>query len=247
MRKVQTDPLIGLLAQVAVLAVLTAAVGLSALGWLVGMSCGLVTDLALTHGLGRRQTPTLGPADWVTLTRATLVGGVAALITDSFSRPISVTLLVMLAAVALVLDFVDGWVARRTGTSSALGARFDMEVDAFLIFALSVYVARFDGGWVLAIGMARYLFVAAGSFLRWLRGPLPQRYWRKVVAATQGIVLTCAAAQLFSLPLTTAVLVVSLGLLVESFGRDVSWLWRNRKGVDESRVRPDLDVQAAPA
>ena len=39
------------------------------------------------------------------------------------------------------LDAVDGQVARRTGTVSALGARFDMEVDAFLILVLSVYVA----------------------------------------------------------------------------------------------------------
>ena len=46
-----------------------------------------------------------------------------------------------LAAVALALDPADGWLARRTGTASALGARFDGEVDAFLILALSVYVA----------------------------------------------------------------------------------------------------------
>ncbi|GAA4940924.1 hypothetical protein GCM10023238_03240 [Streptomyces heliomycini] len=46
-----------------------------------------------------------------------------------------------LTAVALILDGVDGKVARRTGTSTPLGARFDMEVDAFLILVLSVYVS----------------------------------------------------------------------------------------------------------
>ncbi len=40
--------------------------------------------------------------------------------------------LVALASAALVLDAVDGQVARRTGTATALGARFDGEVDAFL-------------------------------------------------------------------------------------------------------------------
>ena len=44
-------------------------------------------------------------------------------------------------SVALALDGVDGQVARRTGTVSALGARFDMEVDAFLVLVLSVHVA----------------------------------------------------------------------------------------------------------
>jgi GNAT superfamily N-acetyltransferase len=39
----------------------------------------------------------------------------------------------------------DRRVARRTGTATALGARLDGEVDAFLILALSVYVAPAAG------------------------------------------------------------------------------------------------------
>ena len=157
----------------------------------------------------------------MTLARATLAVGVAALTADSFDRAAPVAMLVALAAVALALDAVDGWVARRTGTASALGARFDGEVDAFLILVLSVYVARSAGAWVLAIGAARYVFLAAGWLLPWMRAPLPPRYWRKVVAATQGIVLTIAAADVLPLALTRAALVVALALLAESFGRDV--------------------------
>ena len=136
-----------------------------------------------------------------------------------------VALLVSLAAVALVLDAVDGWVARRTRTTATLGARFDGEVDAFLILVLSVYVARSAGAWVLAIGAARYAFLVAGWLLPWMRAPLPPRYWRKVVAATQGIVLTVAAADVLPPALTRAALVGALALLAESFGRDVWWLW----------------------
>ena len=108
----------------------------------------------------------LALADWVTLARATLAVGVAALVADSFDRPAPVALLVSLAALALVLDAVDGWVARRTRTAGTLGAQFDGEVDAFLILVLSVYVARSAGAWVLAIGAARYAFLAAGWPLR---------------------------------------------------------------------------------
>ena len=57
------------------------------------------------------------------------------------SGAIPVATLVLLSSVALALDGVDGWVARRTRTVSALGARFDMEVDAFLVLMLSVHVA----------------------------------------------------------------------------------------------------------
>ena len=164
----------------------------------------------------------------MTLARATLAVGVAALVADSFDQPVPVTLLVSLAAIALALDAVDGWVARRTRTTSTLGARFDGEVDAFLILVLSVYVARSAGAWVLAIGAARYAFLAAGWVLPWMREPLPPRYWRKVVAATQGIVLTIAAADVLPLALTQAALVAALALLAESFGRDVWWLWSHR-------------------
>jgi phosphatidylglycerophosphate synthase len=86
-------------------------------------------------------------------------------------------------------------VARRTGTATALGARLDGEVDAFLILALRVYVAPAAGAWVLAIGAARYLFLAGEWLLPWMRAPLPPRRWRRIVAAAQGIVLTIAAAE----------------------------------------------------
>ena len=81
-----------------------------------------------------------------------------------------------MTAVALALDGVDGKVARRTGTSSALGARFDMEVDAFLILVLSAASPLSLGPWVLAIGAMRYAFVAAAEVLAWLRAALPPSY-----------------------------------------------------------------------
>jgi phosphatidylglycerophosphate synthase len=163
----------------------------------------------------------------VTLTRATLVGGVTALTVDSFDRPAPVGVLVALTTVALVLDAVDGHVARRTGTVTALGARFDMEVDAFLLLVLGVYVAAPVGAWALAIGGMRYVFVVAIWALPWMRGTLPPRYWRKVVAATQGIALVLAAADVLPRPLTVTVVAAALALLVESFGRDVRWQWQH--------------------
>ena len=121
---------------------------------------------------GRRA---LGPADWVTLSRTLLVGCVTALTADSFTREPSTTLLVSIAVVALVLDFVDGRVARRTHTTSEFGARFDMEVDAFLLLVLGGYVMHSEGVWVLAIGAMRYAYVAASWMSPWMRARLPVR------------------------------------------------------------------------
>lgn len=171
--------------------------------------------------------PTRGPANRVTLLRAVLALAVAWVSLDD-RVPGRVPVLVALAAVALVLDGVDGWVARRTGTVSAFGARFDMEVDAFLILVLSTYVARSAGWWVLLIGAARYLFVLAKGPLPWLRAAAPPRPWCKVVAVVQGVVLTVAAADLLPLGWVRAALLVALVLLAESFGREAWQLWRLR-------------------
>ncbi|MGO4258491.1 CDP-alcohol phosphatidyltransferase family protein [Marmoricola sp. RAF53] len=161
-----------------------------------------------------------GPADRVTLVRALLACVVAGMVAGSVVRPADVRLLVALSSVALVLDLVDGHVARRTGTVSEFGARFDLETDAFLILVLSLYVAPRFGWWVLAIGLMRYLFVAAGRVWPWLRGTTTPRPWCKVVAATQGIVLTVAAAGVLPASTTRLLLAGALALLLESFGRE---------------------------
>ena len=160
------------------------------------------------------------PANVITFARAVLA------VTVAIIGPTGPGL--ALVVVALALDWVDGQVARRTGTASAFGARFDMETDAFLILVLSVYAAPDLGWWVLLIGAARYLLWLAERGLPWLRRPVPPRYWRKVVAAVQGVVLAVAVSGLLPLALDQALLLGALALLVESFGRDVWWLWRTR-------------------
>lgn len=205
------------------LAAIWAVDGLPAIGWLAAMAYLAASNALLLDALRRARAPRLGWANVVTATRSALVAIIAGLVVASFVAPISVPLLIGLVVPALVLDAVDGWVARRTGTTTELGARFDMEVDAFLLLVLSAYVAPILGPWVLAIGLMRYVFVAAGWMLPWLRLQLPPRPWRKVVTAVQGIALTLAASGL--VPELAGVLVgVALAMLVESFGRDMLWL-----------------------
>lgn len=126
-----------------------------------------------------------------------------------------------------MLDAVDGAVARSTGTASRLGARFDMEVDSFLLLVLSVLVAQTLGAWVLAIGLMRYAFGVVGRLVPWLRAPLPASPARKAVAALQGIVLVVACADVLPRPVALAVVGLALASLLWSFGRDVAWLWRH--------------------
>ena len=222
------EPAVGAVTQLVLLGLLASSGILGPSGWLAGTVYAVGIWALLTIGLRQSPTPYLGPADVVTLVRATLVGGVTALVADSAARDVPLGVLIGLATIALILDGVDGHVARRTGTASPLGARFDMEVDAFLIMVLSVFLAGSLGWWVLAIGAMRYVFVAFGRMLPWLRAPLPPSMMRKVVAATQGITLVVAASDLLPGPVSFAVVLLALGSLCWSFGRDTLWLYQNR-------------------
>lgn len=196
--------------------------------WVVGLGCGAVmVGLFVRAFVMARRRP--GPADLVTIGRGLVACAVAALTVELWLGHDVAVVVAGLAAPALALDAVDGQVARRTGTVSALGARLDGEVDAFLILVLSVAVAPALGWWVLAGGLARYLFGAAGWALPWLRGPLAFRYWRKVVTATAGIALTVAVADVLPRAVALAAVGVAHLLLAESFGRDVWSLWRGRE------------------
>ena len=176
-----------------------------------------------------------GPADRVTLARAVLACAVAGLAAaaalggpEAHPAEGALGLLVGLASVALVLDAVDGWVARRTGTVSAFGARFDLEVDAFLIAVLSLHVARELGWWVAAIGAARYVLLVAQQLVPWLRIELPPSRWRKAVAAYQGIALTAATAEVLPSAVAAGLVLAGLSALAVSFGTEVQSVWRLR-------------------
>jgi phosphatidylglycerophosphate synthase len=234
--------LFGVLTTVALLGVLSLTTGLGVAGLAVGVCAGWGATAAIVGGRIRSGRQGLLPADSVTLSRALLSAGIAGLVAGSFVQPIPPSAVVVLAAAALALDAVDGRVARHTRTVTPLGARFDGEVDAFLILVLSVAVARSLGGWVLAIGLARYGLLVAGWAISWLRAPLPPRYWRKVVCAVQGIVLTVAASGLLPRLVAMVAVAAALLLLTESFGRDVIWLYRTGAGQRARRA-----VRAAAA
>ncbi len=202
--------------------------GLGLAGWMAGTIFIAALWMMLAIALNRSPGRSLGPADQVTLARAVLVGAVTALVADAPTTGPAVGVLVAAAVVALLLDAVDGRVARYTGTVSVLGARFDVETDAFLVLVLSVRAIGAVGAWVLVIGVLRYAFVVAARIAPWLRADLPASSVRKLVGALQGCVLIVVATGSLPAVVSLAATVVASVLLGWSFGRDVGWLWRRR-------------------
>ena len=243
MGKVQIVPWFWVPGALGLLAIVNLVVPLTVWGWVTGLCYLAVSTTLLSRGLRHRRTMRFGPANTVTATRSALVGVVCALVVTSFPAP--PVLATAIVVPTLLLDAVDGWVARRTASETPLGARFDMEVDAFLLLVLSVSAGPMLGWWTLAIGLMRYAFVAAALAVPWLGAQLPPRYWRKVVTAVCGITLALAASGLAPLPVADVAVGIALGLLVESFGRDVIWLVRNRATARPSAPGTPVSQDAA--
>ncbi len=190
-----------------------------------------VVNLCWSLQLGDRSAENpggsrFGEANQVTLLRAGLVSLVAGALLAIGQTPQDDWSLVLIVACALVLDGVDGYLARRLRLASRFGARFDMEVDALLLLILALLVWQMDraGAWVLAIGLIRYAFVAAGLFLPALRAALPGCMRRKVVCVLQGVVLMICLLPPLASPLTDLLAGAALVALIVSFLVDIRFL-----------------------
>lgn len=176
-----------------------------------------------------RGWPQLGWANRVTLWRGALVALLAGTLAHPELLARYTVPLATLALLALALDGVDGWIARRTSTQSEFGAHFDMELDAFLILVLCLALLSLDkaGPWVLTIGTMRYAFVIAGLKFRWLTAPLPESRRRKLICVWQVAALMIALLPAVGTTATSWLAGSALVGLAWSFLVDIGWLYRH--------------------
>lgn len=194
---------------------------------LAGLAAGALVTVAAVGSVLRRIPRFSTPADRVTLLRAVLVSLCAVLaVPQLVTGGRTGLLLPVLGAAAFLLDGVDGAVARRTGTSSAAGARFDAATDAALVLVLSVAAVPVAGPWTLGIGAMYYAFVAAGRIRPHLRRALPPRASRKAIGAFQPFALLAALLPGVPAVAAASVAALALALLTWSFARDVLQLER---------------------
>jgi len=212
-------------------------IGAVALGWTdlnaSTLVSGVLTAAVLVLGVdiaASLNSRSIGWASRVTQARLALVALLAAALVEPAVYRDAGWIVAGLALFALVLDGVDGFLARRLDECSSFGARFDMEVDAALIMVLclGVMAAGLAGPWVLLLGLMRYLFLMAGRWLYWLNEPLPESFRRKMVCVWQVAALLVAISPLMHGDAAGLILISALAGLVYSFAVDVWWLYRNR-------------------
>jgi phosphatidylglycerophosphate synthase len=135
----------------------------------------------------------------------------------------------LLVALAFALDGVDGFLARRQGTASVFGARFDMECDALLVLVAGVVVAISGrlGPWIVLPGALRYLYALAVVVVPTNHGEEPRsRIGRSAFAV---MVVSLVASLWPSNPVQFPLAVAATSLILYSFARSTVWSFASRR------------------
>lgn len=187
----------------------------------------VVASCVITRIRGSHPYEAFGVANAITLVRA----GMIALVTATLFATLDDGAALAIAAfcgLALALDGVDGWFARRSGLESTFGARFDLEVDALFVLILSAAAYMHDkaGAWVLLIGLMRYAFFSAGFLSKRLEAPLPESLRRKAVCVVQIAALVILLLPQIVPPVSVWIAAAALSVLTWSFAVDINYLLR---------------------
>lgn len=186
--------------------------------WLAGRAL----DVSRIAGSPYRHV--FGAANSLTLLR----GGLYAVVAGFVVVP-STTALAWVPALCygtgVVLDKLDGTVARTLGEETDLGQRLDMAVDTFG-FVVAPLVAVLWGQlpvWYLAISAARYVYLAGIHWRRRRGRPIhdrPDSDLGKYLAGVQMVFITVALVPATPTGLVFAVAPVVLAPSLAVFGRD---------------------------
>jgi len=228
-----TSLLLGTTVIVAVFRIPVAEFGRSSSGMWLALAIYIVIAVVAVAKLPTHPHRRFGAANVVTTLRAAATAAIGGVVLgseafhDSSMEQLQWTI-ASGTAIALSLDGLDGYLARRSGTASRFGARFDMEIDALLILLLATGIALLDkaGAWVLLLGLMRYGFVAAQALSARLSGDLPESMRRKAICVFQGIALCVSLVPMTPPATASALLLLALSTLLYSFVVDIGYLWK---------------------
>lgn len=207
----------------------------------------LYRDLPLNAPKSGRLRPDFGAGTWLSglrLIALSLLAGLLAL-------PPSGQLALLPFALALLFnlsDLFDGYLARRSGVVTPLGAKLDLDLDGRGMLIVTLLAVRYgQAAWPFALaGLARYAYVAA-LWLHRRRGgrlrPAPPNALRRPFAGVQMGVATALLAPLFAPPATVFVSALTLLPFLGHFVYD----WLCVTGRFRPRREPAIRALAAGA
>ena len=155
----------------------------------------------------------IGYPNWISVSRLIVIL-IAVSIHNSFSDEI---LLIIFLSVIL-MDGLDGAVARRFNQTSKAGEYFDMEIDALFVFLLSCihYMDQKLSFWILIPGSMRYVY---GVLFFWMKEPLKSKPGKKIRSTIAVLFFVSLLFPFFlNKEIYTPLMMFSSALIMISFG-----------------------------
>jgi phosphatidylglycerophosphate synthase len=130
--------------------------------------------------------------------------------------PVKITGLLFIFPV--VLDGLDGFLARRMNQQSKFGALFDLETDSLFVALAGflLYSLHIAGAWLLPAVYIRYIYVLLLTVLQ-LNG-IPEKRTRFGPAVAVFMFISLLTAFVFPSVVARVLLILATGLVILSFG-----------------------------
>lgn len=171
-------------------------------------------------------SPFGGYANWVTFLRLVLV--CSALF---FASSLSGLSLGLLLTTSVLLDVVDGYLARKFNQTSVFGQYFDMEVDALFVLGMCFYyyLSQDIPSWILLPAIMRYVFRATTMLFNKVDFQEKKKSYAAFIAGTFFVILLLCTilegnARYYSLLVGSLLIIISFSI---SFWEYFTWQYDN--------------------
>lgn len=185
--------------------------------WLIGIVACFAFFLSRMTLFLKKMPLLIGYANWVSIIRLVTI-----IIVFIFYESIDEQVLFYIFLVAILLDGLDGFLARKFGHVSQFGGVLDMETDALLVLILSwIHVDMQSIGWWLLIpGGFRYIY---GLLFSWFEQNPMVDFPPKIVRATIAVIFFFSLLTPFVLSqeLSTLILSIASVLIILSFSLSI--------------------------
>ena len=127
-----------------------------------------------------------------------------------------------------IMDWLDGYVARKYRQITEFGFLFDQEVDNLFLFilVLSITISNNELYFLWIIPLFRYIFLLMKQIFVWMRSELYESFRRKFICVVTTFTLIICNLEILSFFLIELLSIISVSIIVLSFMKDILWLYR---------------------
>ena len=175
-------------------------------------------------------------ASYVTYARSILMILMLSIILNTYLQPdifykfYKNELFLYMALISLILDGIDGLLARCLYQVTEFGEYFDQEADTIfmIVLVLSLYFNYDSTIIIFLIPLYRYLFLLMQKKYRWMKRKLTDSFRRKFICLMTILILILCHLEFLGEALIMNLPILAIFIITFSFVKDIIWLYERK-------------------